>query len=193
TYLRSEADGSSCSTSELVFQAEDRSLPVVRHRQVLEYTYRGDGLPCGIVRGAHFVGSAPVQSAMSLILSHRSSGTVALCGDTGGLSLRLDSRSVPRRIGGSIRPSAERLRLIKYLMAAVRGGLNALSSSSRGSFLQERREDQFAEPGHAPMRQIDQKAEGAHNTRSSSDKAFAAIPTPHRSIGGKARRGREPA
>ena len=34
--LRSEADGSSGSTSELVFQAEDRSLPVVRHRHVLE-------------------------------------------------------------------------------------------------------------------------------------------------------------
>ena len=59
--LRSEADGSSGSTSELVFQAEDRSLPVVRHRHVLEYSYRGGRLPCGIVRGVHFVGSAPVH------------------------------------------------------------------------------------------------------------------------------------
>ncbi|EJK76799.1 hypothetical protein THAOC_01420 [Thalassiosira oceanica] len=81
--LRSEADGSSGSTSELVFQAEDRSLPVVRHQHVLEYSYRGGRLPCGIVRGVHFVGSAPVHVLnLNLLIARSWPGTMVLwrCG-----------------------------------------------------------------------------------------------------------------
>jgi len=56
------ADGSRGGTSELVFQAENRSPPFLRRRHVLLYAYRlGDRLPCGIVRGVHFVGSARVH------------------------------------------------------------------------------------------------------------------------------------
>ena len=102
--LQSEAGGSSGSSSELVFQAEDRSLPVVRHRHVLEYTYRGGGSPCGIVRGVHFVGSAPVH-VLNLVPS--------LVGDDGTLVIRvvlavttLQSEAVRRRDKESTLPHA---------------------------------------------------------------------------------------
>jgi len=99
--LQSEAGGSSGSSSELVFQAEDRSLPVVRHRHVLEYTYRGGG---GIFRGVHFVGSASVH-VLNLVPS--------LVGDDGTLVIRvvlavttLQSEAVRRRDKESTLPQA---------------------------------------------------------------------------------------